>query len=79
MISRTVRLASRKLLIVLAIAMLSVSARAGQWTALGPDGGDVCARLARMEHGWVNEIKLLHLDVFRSLMRPSGQLRLIIG
>ena len=33
---------SRKLLIALAIAMLSVTALwAGQWTALGPDGGDV--------------------------------------
>lgn len=33
---------SRKLLITLAIAMLSVSTLwAGQWTALGPDGGDV--------------------------------------
>ena len=42
MISRTVRLTSRKSLIALAMAMLSVSALwAGQWTALGPDGGDV--------------------------------------
>src|ERR1700729_3649799 len=33
---------SRKLLIALAIAMLSVTTLwAGQWTALGPDGGDV--------------------------------------
>ncbi len=42
MISRTIRLTSCKWLITLAIAMLSVSALwAGQWTALGPDGGDV--------------------------------------
>ncbi len=33
---------SRKVLIALAVAMLSVSTLwAGQWTALGPDGGDV--------------------------------------
>ena len=33
---------SRKILIALAIAMLSVTTLwAGQWTALGPDGGDV--------------------------------------
>src|SRR5579862_2241260 len=33
---------SRKLLIALAVAMLSVTTLwAGQWTALGPDGGDV--------------------------------------
>lgn len=39
---RTIRLISRKSLITLAIAMLSVSTLwAGQWTALGPDGGDV--------------------------------------
>src|SRR5678815_300531 len=42
MISRKIRLNSCKWLITLAIAMLSVSALwAGQWTALGPDGGDV--------------------------------------
>src|SRR5690242_9405155 len=42
MISRKIRLNSCKWLITLTIAMLSVSALwAGQWTALGPDGGDV--------------------------------------
>ena len=38
----TLPMISRKLLIALAIAMLSVTTLwAGQWTALGPDGGDV--------------------------------------
>ena len=32
---------SRKLLILLTVALLSVSAWAGQWAVLGPDGGDV--------------------------------------
>jgi len=42
MISRKIRLNSFKWLITLAIAVLSTSALwAGQWTALGPDGGDV--------------------------------------
>ena len=42
MISRKIRLTSCKCLITLAIAVLSTSALwAGQWTALGPDGGDV--------------------------------------
>ena len=42
MISRAIRMISRKTLITLAIAMLSVTTLwAGQWTALGPDGGDV--------------------------------------
>ncbi|MGC2184611.1 MAG: transcriptional regulator [Terriglobales bacterium] len=42
MISRKIRLTSVKWLITLAIAVLSTSALwAGQWTALGPDGGDV--------------------------------------
>jgi photosystem II stability/assembly factor-like uncharacterized protein len=42
MISRAIRTVSRKSLITLAIAMLSVTTLwAGQWTALGPDGGDV--------------------------------------
>jgi photosystem II stability/assembly factor-like uncharacterized protein len=42
MISRTIQKVSRKTLITLAIAMLSVTSLwAGQWTALGPDGGDV--------------------------------------
>ncbi len=40
--SRKIRLTSCKCLIALAIVMLSTSALwAGQWTALGPDGGDV--------------------------------------
>jgi len=34
-------LASRKLLIVLSLVLLVSSAWAGQWSALGPDGGDV--------------------------------------
>jgi photosystem II stability/assembly factor-like uncharacterized protein len=42
MISRAIRMISRKSLITLVVAMLSVTALwAGQWTALGPDGGDV--------------------------------------
>ena len=42
MISRAIRMISRKTLITLAIGMLSVTALwAGQWTSLGPDGGDV--------------------------------------
>ena len=42
MISRAIRKISRKTLIALAIGMLSVTTLwAGQWTALGPDGGDV--------------------------------------
>ena len=42
MISRKIRLISCKWLITLAIVVLSTSALwAGQWTALGPDGGDV--------------------------------------
>jgi photosystem II stability/assembly factor-like uncharacterized protein len=42
MISRAIQTISRKSLITLAIAMLSVTTLwAGQWTALGPDGGDV--------------------------------------
>jgi photosystem II stability/assembly factor-like uncharacterized protein len=42
MISRAIRKISRKSLITLAIAMLSVTTLwAGQWTAMGPDGGDV--------------------------------------
>ncbi len=42
MISRKIRLNSCKWLITLAIVALSTSALwAGQWTALGPDGGDV--------------------------------------
>jgi photosystem II stability/assembly factor-like uncharacterized protein len=42
MISHAIRLISRKSLITLVVAMFSVTALwAGQWTALGPDGGDV--------------------------------------
>ncbi len=42
MISRAIQKISRKTLITLAIGMLSVTTVwAGQWTALGPDGGDV--------------------------------------
>jgi photosystem II stability/assembly factor-like uncharacterized protein len=42
MISNTIRLISRKSLITLVVVMFSVTALwAGQWTALGPDGGDV--------------------------------------
>lgn len=42
MISRAISTTSSKLLITLVIAMLSVATLwAGQWTALGPDGGDV--------------------------------------
>jgi photosystem II stability/assembly factor-like uncharacterized protein len=42
MISSAIRMISRKTLILLAIGMLSVTTlRAGQWTSLGPDGGDV--------------------------------------
>ena len=32
---------NRKLLIVMSFILLCASAWAGQWTALGPDGGDV--------------------------------------
>jgi len=42
MISRAIRMLSRKSLITLVVAMFSVATLwAGQWTALGPDGGDV--------------------------------------
>ncbi len=42
MISRAIRMLSRKSLITLVVAMFSVTTLwAGQWTALGPDGGDV--------------------------------------
>ena len=42
MISRAIRMISRKSLITLLVAMFSVTTLwAGQWTALGPDGGDV--------------------------------------
>jgi len=42
MISRAVGMISRKTLITLVVAMLSVTSLwAGQWTSLGPDGGDV--------------------------------------
>ena len=42
MISRAIRMISRKTLITLAVAMVSVTTLwAGQWTSLGPDGGDV--------------------------------------
>jgi photosystem II stability/assembly factor-like uncharacterized protein len=42
MISRAIRMISRKSLITLVVAMFSVTTLwAGQWTALGPDGGDV--------------------------------------
>jgi len=42
MISRAIRTGTRKALITLAVAMISVSALwAGEWTSLGPDGGDV--------------------------------------
>jgi photosystem II stability/assembly factor-like uncharacterized protein len=42
MISRAIRMISRKTLITLAVAMISVTTLwAGQWTSLGPDGGDV--------------------------------------
>jgi photosystem II stability/assembly factor-like uncharacterized protein len=42
MISQGIRMLGRKTLIVLAVAMVSVSTLwAGQWTSLGPDGGDV--------------------------------------
>jgi photosystem II stability/assembly factor-like uncharacterized protein len=42
MISHAIRLISRKSLIALVVAMLSVAPLwAAQWTALGPDGGDV--------------------------------------
>ena len=42
MISRAIRTGTRKALITLAVAMISVTALwAGEWTSLGPDGGDV--------------------------------------
>ena len=42
MISRAIRMISRKTLVTLAVAMISVTTLwAGQWTSLGPDGGDV--------------------------------------
>jgi photosystem II stability/assembly factor-like uncharacterized protein len=42
MISRAIRMISRKTLITLAVAMISATSLwAGQWTSLGPDGGDV--------------------------------------
>jgi photosystem II stability/assembly factor-like uncharacterized protein len=42
MISRAIRMISRKSLITLVVAMFSITTLwAGQWTALGPDGGDV--------------------------------------
>jgi photosystem II stability/assembly factor-like uncharacterized protein len=42
MISRAVGMISRKILITLVVAMLSATTLwAGQWTSLGPDGGDV--------------------------------------
>ena len=42
MISRAIGMISRKTMITLAVAMLSATTLwAGQWTSLGPDGGDV--------------------------------------
>jgi photosystem II stability/assembly factor-like uncharacterized protein len=42
MISRVIRMISRKTLITLAVTLLSATTLwAGQWTSLGPDGGDV--------------------------------------
>jgi photosystem II stability/assembly factor-like uncharacterized protein len=42
MIARTIRMISRKTLITLAVTLVSATTLwAGQWTSLGPDGGDV--------------------------------------
>jgi photosystem II stability/assembly factor-like uncharacterized protein len=42
MISRAIRAVSRKTLIAIAVTLVSATALwAGQWTSLGPDGGDV--------------------------------------
>ena len=42
MISRAIRMISRKTLITLAVTLVSATTLwAGQWTSLGPDGGDV--------------------------------------
>src|ERR1700693_4783507 len=42
MISRAIRTVSRKTLIAIAVTLVSTTTLwAGQWTSLGPDGGDV--------------------------------------